>query len=591
MAVPLLSAPTYAVESTAPEHLYALVDIGSNGIRFSVTSLHPLTSRVLPTLFTDRAGISLYDAQFQYSTAAPVRNPIPDATIAQITTALQRFSTVCASFKVPEDHIRVVATEATRTAPNSAEFRAAVTKAVGWEVELLSKEDEGRVGALGIASSFASVEGLVMDLGGGSTQLSWMISRQGHMKAAESAVSLPFGAAALMKKITTSINAAAVDSVGAGIQQDLSNAVKSLNLPAELEEIAKKRGGYTLYLSGGGFRGFGYLLLGAHDLKPYPIPIINGFSASREHFAHLADSVGTELTPEQQEGLASQFRISGRRASQVPAVAFLVRQLLKSLPAIREVVFCQGGVREGCLFQKLDVPTRGTNPLVAATGIYAPPGAAKIVRLIGDGLPKSTPEVFWLEIVPALANLLNFHSGVAREGRAAAGLHFTTTGLLGGTHGLTHQERALLGLCLCARWGGEVAEAAGGFRTRLEQVVGGELAWWARYVGAVAQAVGAVFPAGIVVDESAAATEHGEHDKRRLTRLSEVDSKLSFFARDQDRKSHLDIVLRVRVTKDDPDTSALMVHKTIEDIAKVGKKKMCEGLGYRRKIAVIWETD
>ncbi|KAK6359837.1 hypothetical protein TWF696_000971 [Orbilia brochopaga] len=594
MAAPLLSPSAYATECTAPEHLHAMVDIGSNGIRFSISTLHPLTARVLPTLFTDRAAISLYDAQFQYSTISlsHVKSPIPEATIAAITTALQRFKNVCATFRVPEAQIRVVATEATRTAPNSDEFRAAIYDAVGWRVELLAKEDEGRVGALGIASSFATVEGLVMDLGGGSTQLSWMVTRQGDVKTADAAVSLPFGAAALTKKLATALDATAIHAVAENIREELTKAVSSLKLPKELEEAAKREGGYTLYLSGGGFRGFGYLLLAGHEISPYPLPIINGFSASRDEFAKLADSVGLELTNAQQEELSSQFRISGRRAEQVPAVAFLVRNLLKSLPAIKEVVFCQGGVREGCLFDKLDVTTRAANPLVVATGVFAPPGAGKLARLIGDALPKSTPEVFWqLGVVSALANLLTYHAGVPREGRAAAGLHFTTTGQLGGTHGLTHHERVLLGLCLCARWGGEVAEGENGFRARLERVVGGEMAWWARYIGSVAQAVGAVFPGGIMLEgEGGRDSPVGAESRRLRRRLSEVDGKISFFARDQERKGQLDIVLRIRVAKDDPDTAAVMVRKAAEDVEKVGKKKHCAALGFRRKIAVIWET-
>lgn len=35
---------------------------------------------------------------------------------------------------------------------------------------MLTKEMEGRIGALGVASSFHEVEGLVMDLGGASHQ-------------------------------------------------------------------------------------------------------------------------------------------------------------------------------------------------------------------------------------------------------------------------------------------------------------------------------------------------------------------------------------------------------------------------------------
>jgi retrograde regulation protein 2 len=43
-------------------------------------------------------------------------------------------------------------------------------------VELLPKEQEEEVGALGIASSFSHISGLVMDLRGGSTQITWMIA-------------------------------------------------------------------------------------------------------------------------------------------------------------------------------------------------------------------------------------------------------------------------------------------------------------------------------------------------------------------------------------------------------------------------------
>ena len=77
-----------------------------------------------------------------------------------------RFQTACADFGVPQTNIRVLATEATRTAENSEDFRKQIKYATGWEVAMLPKEAEGRIGAMGVASSFVSVEGLVMDLGG-----------------------------------------------------------------------------------------------------------------------------------------------------------------------------------------------------------------------------------------------------------------------------------------------------------------------------------------------------------------------------------------------------------------------------------------
>ena len=63
-------------------------------------------------------------------------------------------------------NVRVLATEATRTAENSVDYRRQIKEITGWDVDMLPKEAEGRIGAMGVASSFASVEGLVMDLGG-----------------------------------------------------------------------------------------------------------------------------------------------------------------------------------------------------------------------------------------------------------------------------------------------------------------------------------------------------------------------------------------------------------------------------------------
>ena len=66
----------------------------------------------------------------------------------------------------------MLATEATRTAVNADEFLGKIKNRTGWTVKLLSKEDEGRIGALGVGSSGERVEGLVMDLGGLITQSS-----------------------------------------------------------------------------------------------------------------------------------------------------------------------------------------------------------------------------------------------------------------------------------------------------------------------------------------------------------------------------------------------------------------------------------
>ncbi|KAG8411810.1 retrograde regulation protein 2, partial [Metarhizium acridum] len=129
--------------------------MGSNGIRFSITDLSDPLARILNPVI--------------------VYHPIPEDTIHAVCDALQRFVVVCKDFDVPEEHIYFVATEATRLAKNSAQLLQSIKEATGKDVELIEKEMEGQIGALGIASGFLTMEGLVMDLGGGSTQITWII--------------------------------------------------------------------------------------------------------------------------------------------------------------------------------------------------------------------------------------------------------------------------------------------------------------------------------------------------------------------------------------------------------------------------------
>ncbi len=170
----------------------------SNGIRFSISDLSPPTARNIPTLYQDRAAISLYDVQY----SSGPKTPIPVETIQNICASLLKFKCTCEDFEVPQKNIRVLATEATRDAINSVEFRRQIIEATGWEVDMLPKVEEGRIGAMGVASSFRSIDGLVMDLGGGSTQITYLQTRRGEVHfGSGGSVSLPFGAAALLRRM------------------------------------------------------------------------------------------------------------------------------------------------------------------------------------------------------------------------------------------------------------------------------------------------------------------------------------------------------------------------------------------------------
>ena len=470
--------------TASSQHYQALVDIGSNGIRFSISDLSPPTARIMPTVYQNRCGISLYDAQ----NAAGTKAPIPSSVIEEVLAVLLRFKSTCQDFKVQDNNIRLVATEATRNAINREDLLRQIDERTGWKVELLTKEEEGRFGAMGIASSIGHIGGICMDMGGGSVQMTWVVKKPNGdvVMSPVGSVSFPYGAAALMSTLSeVSVQKEAIlqDEIASRFQRGLED----IQIPPSLRDEALRKGGYTLYLSGGGFRGRGYILMSKEDIQPYPIPIINCYSVGAPRFfSNLEESPGSP----------SAFRVSSRRASQIPAVLLVIKSLAQAEISISKVIFTQGGVREGLLYSGLPPSVRAQSPLIASTLPHAPKSAASLTGLLRDAVPS----LIETEMLTSTINLLYFHGSMPKDIRAAAALRSTTTGVLAGAHGLSHQDRGMLALILCERWGADCSEADIPLYDSL-QILTGRFTLWTKYVGRVAEGIANLFPAGVVRDE------------------------------------------------------------------------------------------
>ena len=193
--------------------------------------------------------MSLYDVQYD---AAGNKVPIPDNALDEVSAAMVRFKKACEDFVVPHGNVQVVATEATRLALNSCQFQRMIASRTGWNVRLLSKEEEGRFGAVGICSSFSNIDNaLVLDLGGGSLQLTELRPSKGESQSRlQRSISLPFGAAALTRSfgIERSDENESMEFELA-IRSSLQQALTDLGIAKHIEKVS------TLLLSGGGFRG------------------------------------------------------------------------------------------------------------------------------------------------------------------------------------------------------------------------------------------------------------------------------------------------------------------------------------------------
>ncbi len=164
---------------------FAAIDIGSNSCRLAIASVQ---QHKLKTLHEDREVTRLGESVFETGVISP-------EAMANTIKALKRFHKAVQSHVV--DSVRVVATSAMRDARNSDAFRAWVKSVTGWNVEVISGLEEGRLIHLGVVTHEPGARGrcLLVDLGGGSCEIT--LSNQGRI---EGMVSLPLGAVRLQQE-------------------------------------------------------------------------------------------------------------------------------------------------------------------------------------------------------------------------------------------------------------------------------------------------------------------------------------------------------------------------------------------------------
>ncbi|KAG7292962.1 hypothetical protein NEMBOFW57_003007 [Staphylotrichum longicolle] len=366
-------------DPTSSNHLYALVDMGSNGIRFSISDLSPPRTRMLKCVYRERAPISLFDALSRPSLL------FPDETITLVSQTLARFRAIAIDeYGVPPNQVRVFATEAMRRAQNATAMLEAIRVASpGLSVYILAPQVETLFGSVGARSGFVDVKGLFLDLGGGSVQMTYLDTyaaksslQEGHLHAEIAAAlagqSLPFGAARLIRVLENTD----ADTQAAQISQlrgGMSEAFRTLcaRFPslaataAEAEAHGSQPGragsdvpGIDIYLCGGGFRGYGSMLMHNHAIQPYPIPSVGSFTVPGTSFCKTKEFLKLNRTFE-----GKIFGMSKRRRTQFPAIVAVVEALIAAVPPIRSVTFCAGGNREGALMVSLLSDIRESNPL------------------------------------------------------------------------------------------------------------------------------------------------------------------------------------------------------------------------------------
>lgn len=442
----------------------------------------------------------------------------PPETIRIVSQTLARFRSIAVDdYGVLAEHVTVFATEAMRRAQNAVAMLEAIsTEAQGLRVQILAPEVETLFGSMGARSGFVNVKGLLLDLGGGSVQMTYMNTYLAgtqaadmppyELAAAQAGQSLPFGAARLIRILENDdaeVQAAEKSKLQLGMMEALQRlraTFPSLN-QSILPESTKQRDGIDIYLCGGGFRGYGSMLMHNDPIQPYPVPSIGTYTVPGSFFGQTKKML--KLNKEYDGKI---FGMSKRRRAQFPAIVTVVEALIQAVPSIRSVTFCKGGNREGALMMKLPREIREGNPISLmsmplATSPIMHAEDQEALQAVVSTLQAAVPatealSIFTLGLELLFARQIWAGAGEDGDANASACLHNLVT-RDPSCPGLTHLARAVLGLTLCARWGTNLAPIDQQMRRSLRQLVNGadeDANFWIDYIGAVAAVMATVIP-------------------------------------------------------------------------------------------------
>lgn len=156
---------------------YGIIDLGSNTVRlmiFNIVSDEPLTS--------------IYNKREVLGLAGYIN---PDGSLSRegldlAILTVNRFKEISEKLKV--DKLFVLATAAIRNATNSNYIVQELSQQTNLEINLLSGDEEALAGFRGIKYEFNPKKGLIVDIGGGSTEITVF-----NKDTIEQQASMPYG--------------------------------------------------------------------------------------------------------------------------------------------------------------------------------------------------------------------------------------------------------------------------------------------------------------------------------------------------------------------------------------------------------------
>jgi exopolyphosphatase/guanosine-5'-triphosphate,3'-diphosphate pyrophosphatase len=296
--------------------IYSIVDLGSNTIRLC---LYEYSNNSLKSILERKTMAGL--ANFVK------HDKLSQTGIDRACEILNEYKGILSNFQITEKDVHVVATASLRNIVNTQEVINIIKEVTGFQVELLSGETEATLDFIGATKSIDVDSGIVVDIGGGSTEIVVFDNREIQL-----ATSMPIGSLNLYVKYVKKI-----------IPKEEERLLMQKVVRDNLEALEIKPKEYTTICGvGGTIRAAGKLNNTIFKLNGNPTEIeVNHISKILEL---LKNSKKSTLTPVLQI-------IPDRIHTIIPGLIIL--NTISEYFGCKNIIVSKFGIREGYLYERI----------------------------------------------------------------------------------------------------------------------------------------------------------------------------------------------------------------------------------------------
>ncbi len=388
--------------------LVAIIDIGSNSVRlvfYDYAKAYP------QAIFNEKVTCTLGDGLAE-------NGKLCESAKQQVRQTIRRFKALIEARK-PE-LVEILATAAMRDAADGRAFADELSNIINHKIQILSGEQESIYAAYGVLATTWKPCGVVVDMGGGSTD----ISHIDELGRANSITSIPHGA----------IYFAQYSQKHGG--KKLHEYLQKLLAPLKAFTVA------NIYPVGGSFRA-----IATHHMAraEYPLHIIHDYCLNTTQLKQLRHNIEADFATN-----TALVDVPKRRQNAI-LPALLCLQKIAEITGANQCVFSSAGIREGALAVAMNLHINPPDPLIAMMRsihsiLIDDAYVHHLCSIINDIIPIKTYEP---RILLAFCYISEIAANMHPDYRAEYA--FERIIAIQG-FGLTHQQQAMLALASYYRY-------------------------------------------------------------------------------------------------------------------------------------------